>query len=195
MGKMESLDAAAVALVRAGDRDAFRSIVDRYSQMLFRVAYRITGNDADAEEVVQETFLRAYLKLDSFDGRSSIGTWLFRIATNCSLDLLDRRKAQTPLLTPDPGEDESTLEERICSEQPNPERLAYSTEMQSNISAGLHSLTSVERTEFVLRQIEGWSTEEIAAALKIRSGAARQCLFRAVDKMRKFLAPAVRPTG
>ena len=195
MDKMESLDAAAVALVRAGDRDAFRSIVDRHSEMLFRLAYRITGNEADAEEVVQETFLRAYRKLDSFDGRSSVGTWLFRIATNCSLDLLGRRKVQPQLLATDPGEGESALEERIGSEQPNPERLAYSSEMQANIRAGLQSLTSVERTAFVLRHIEGCSIEEIAAALRVRSGAARQSLFRAVDKMRKFLAPAVRATG
>lgn len=195
MDKMESLDAAAVALVRAGDRDAFRSIVDRHSEMLFRLAYRITGNEADAEEVVQETFLRAYRKLDSFDGRSSVGTWLFRIATNCSLDLLGRRKVQPQLLATDPGEGESAPEERIGSEQPNPERLAYSSEMQANIRAGLQSLTSVERTAFVLRHIEGCSIEEIAAALRVRSGAARQSLFRAVDKMRKFLAPAVRTTG
>ena len=192
---MESLDAAAVALVRAGDRDAFRPIVDRYSEMLFRLAYRITGNEADAEEIVQETFLRAYRKLDSFDGRSSVYTWLFRIATNCSLDLIDRRKLQLQLLAPDPEKDEVAPEERVRSEQPNPERLAYNTEIQANIHAALQSLTGVERTAFVLRHVEGCSIEEIAAALKVRSGAARQSLFRAVAKIRKFLAPAMRPVG
>src|SRR5215469_3600269 len=133
MDKMESLDAAAVALVRAGDRNAFRPIVDRYSEMLFRLAYRITGNEADAEEVVQETFLRAYRKLDSFDGRSSVSTWLFRIATNCSLDLLDRRKRQLQFFATDPDADESAPEARVRSEQPSPERLAYNTEIQANI--------------------------------------------------------------
>src|ERR1051325_9988800 len=147
---MESLDAAAVALVRAGDRDAFRPIVERYSDMLFRLAYRITGNEADAEEIVQETFLRAYRKLDSFDGRSSVSTWLFRIATNCSLDLLDRRKTQPQVLATDPQEDESAPEERVASERPDPERMAYNAEMQATIQAGLQSLTSVERTAFVL---------------------------------------------
>lgn len=195
MDKMESLDAAAVALVRAGDRDAFRPIVERYSEMLFRLAYRITGNEADADEVVQETLLRAYRKLDSFDGRSSLRTWLFRIATNCSLDLLDRRKVQPQLLTSDPDEDESAPVERVPSEQPNPERLAYNTEIQTSIHAAMQSLTGVERTAFVLRHIEGCSTKEIAAALNVRSAAARQSLFRAVEKMRKFLAPAMRPTA
>jgi RNA polymerase sigma-70 factor (ECF subfamily) len=195
MDKMERLDAAAVALVRAGDRDAFRLIVERYSEMLFRLAYRITGNETDAEDVVQETFLRAYRKLDSFDGRSNVGTWLFRIATNYCLDLLDRRKAQPQVLASHPDKDESPLEERVCSEQPNPERLAYSTEMQTNIHAALQSLSNTERTAFVLRHVEGCSIEEIAVALNVRSGAARQSLFRAVEKMRKFLAPAVRPAG
>jgi len=190
---MESLDAAAVALVRAGDRDAFRPIVERYSEMLFRLAYRITGNEADAEEVVQETFMRAYRKLNSFDGRSSLSTWLFRIATNCSLDLLDRRKTQPQLLAGDPDQNEDAPEERVASEQPNPERMAYSTEMQASIQAALQSLTAVERTAFVLRHVEGRSVDEIASALNVRAGAARHSVFRAVEKMRKFLAPAVRP--
>jgi len=195
MDKMESLDAAAVALVRAGDRDAFRPIVERYSAMLFRLAYRITGNEADADDIVQETFLRAYRKLDSFDGRSSVSTWLFRIATNCSLDLLDRRKTQPQLLASDPEEREGTPEERVPSEQPNPERMAYSAEMQASIQAALQSLTSVERTAFVLRHIEGRSVQEIAAALNVRDGSARHSVFRAVEKMRRILAPAMRPVG
>jgi RNA polymerase sigma-70 factor (ECF subfamily) len=193
--KMESLDAAAVKLVRAGDRDAFRPIVERYSDMLFRLAYRITNNEADAEEVVQETFLRAYRKLDSFNGRSSVSTWLFRIAANCSLDLLDRRKTQPQLLVRHADEDESSPEEHVPSKQPNPERMAYNAEMQANIATALESLTSVERTAFVLRHVEGCSVEEIAAALNVRAGAARHSVFRAVEKMRKFLAPAMRPVG
>jgi len=188
---MESLDAAAVALVRAGDRDAFRPIVDRYSQMLFRLAYRITGNETDAEEVVQETFLRGYRKLDSFDGRSSLATWLFRIATNCSLDLISRRKLQ-PQLISDTDDSETAPEEQVSSEQPSPERLLYSSEMRANIRRALESLSNDERAAFVLRHVEGCSTEEIAAALNVRSGTARQSLFRAVAKMRKSLAPAMR---
>src|SRR5215472_11832801 len=195
MEKMDSLDAAAVALVRAGDRDAFRPIVERYSEMLFRLAYRITGNEADADEIVQETFLRAYRKLDSFDGRSGVSTWLFRIATNCSLDLLDRRKTQPQPLATDPDQDEGAPQERVPSPQPNPERMAYSAEIQANIEAGLQSLTTVERTAFVLRHVEGRSVEEIAAALNVRAGSARHSVFRAVEKMRKFLAPAMRPVG
>ncbi|HEU5451810.1 MAG TPA: sigma-70 family RNA polymerase sigma factor [Terriglobales bacterium] len=191
MGRMESLDAAAVAQVRAGDREAFRPLVERHSAMIFGLAFRMTGNEADAEEIVQETFLKAYRALGSFDGRSSFSTWVYRIASNCALDLLDRRKTQPQPAIPDP-EDEEGPEERLPSEQPNAERLLYSAEMQARIKEAMESLTPVERTAFVLRHFDGRSVEEIAATLKVRTGAAKQSIFRAVQKMREALAPAMR---
>jgi RNA polymerase sigma-70 factor (ECF subfamily) len=188
---MESLDAAAVAQVRAGDREAFRPLVERHSSMIFGLAFRMTGNEADAEEIVQETFLKAYRALGSFDGRSSFSTWVYRIASNCALDLLDRRKTQPQPAIPDP-EDEEGPEERLASEQPSAERLLYSAEMQAKIKDAMESLTPVERTAFVLRHFDGRSVEEIAATLKVRTGAAKQSIFRAVQKMREALAPAMR---
>lgn len=187
---MESQDAAAVAQVRAGDREAFRPLVERYSHMIFGLAYRMTGNEADAEEIVQETFLRAYRALGSFEERANFGTWVFRIASNCALDLLARRKTQ-----PQPAvveEDEDPPEERLQSDSADPERLLYSSEMQARIRLAMESLTPVERTAFVLRHFEGRSIEEIAAALKVRSNAAKQSIFRAVQKMRESLEPAMR---
>src|ERR1041385_4359215 len=89
---MELTDAAIVARARAGDADAFRVLVERHSRALFRLAFRMTGNESDAEDVVQETFLRAYRQLSKFDDRASFGTWLYRIAANCSLDLIRVRK-------------------------------------------------------------------------------------------------------
>ena len=188
---MESQDAAAVAQVRAGDREAFRPLVERYSHMVFGQAYRMTGNESDAEEIVQETFLRAFRGLASFEDRSNFGTWLFRIATNCSLDLLARRKSQ-----PQPAivneEEEDSPEDRLASESPSPERLLYSRELQGRIREAMDGLTPVERAAFVLRHFEGRSIEEIAAALHVRAGAAKQSIFRAVQKMRESLQPAVR---
>src|SRR5258707_14021846 len=89
---MEKSDATAVAQVRAGDSDAFRVLVERHSHSVFRLAFRMTGNQHDAEDLVQETFLRAYRQLGKFDGRASFGTWLYRVAANCSLDLIRLRK-------------------------------------------------------------------------------------------------------
>src|SRR5271166_484149 len=89
---MEPTDVEAVGRARSGDSNAFRVLVERHSRSLFRLAFRMTGNQQDAEDVVQDSFLRAYKQLARFDERASFGTWLYRIATNCSLDLVRARK-------------------------------------------------------------------------------------------------------
>src|SRR6516225_3018050 len=91
---MEVTDAAVVAQVLAGDRDAFRLLDERHSRSIFRVAYRMTGDRQDAEEIGQETFLRAYKSLEKFELRSNFSTWLYRIAVNRTLDFLNARKTQ-----------------------------------------------------------------------------------------------------
>ena len=89
---MELTDRAAVDEVLAGKHESFRVLVDRHSRKVFGLAYRMTGSEHDADEVVQETFLRCYKRLESFEARSSFSTWLYRIASNCALDLLAKRK-------------------------------------------------------------------------------------------------------
>src|ERR1035438_10696062 len=89
---MEEQDCDAVVLARSGDSDAFRVLVERHSRNVFRLAFRITGNEQDAEDVVQETFLRAYRQLARYESRSSFATWIFRIASNYALDLIRSRK-------------------------------------------------------------------------------------------------------
>src|SRR5215469_17508588 len=102
---MEFADQAVVEQARSGDADAFRVLVERHSRALFRLAFRMTGNEADAEDVVQESFLRAYRQLGRFDERSSFGTWLHRIAVNCSLDLVRARKRRGELAPTDETSD------------------------------------------------------------------------------------------
>src|ERR1041384_4856740 len=89
---MEETDAAALARAKAGDKDGFRLLVERHSRSVFRLAYRLTGNEQDAEDVVQETFLRAYKQLQNFESRASFGTWLYRIGANYALDMIRSRK-------------------------------------------------------------------------------------------------------
>src|ERR1700738_2533503 len=90
---MDATEAAAVlARARQGDSEAFRALVERHSRSLFRLTYRMTGNEQDAEDLVQEAFLRAYRQLGRFESRANFGTWLHRIAVNCSVDLLRKRK-------------------------------------------------------------------------------------------------------
>lgn len=189
---MQISDEAAVRGVRSGDKDAFRPLVERYSHMIFVLAYRMTSSESDAEEIVQETFLRAYRALPGFEARANFATWIYRIATNCSLDLLKRRKSQ-PQDTPEPaGEEEESPESLVASSQPDPERQAYSAEVQEKITQAMVLLTPVEKAAFVLRHFEGRSVEEIAVALKVKRDAAKQSVFRAVQKLRAALAPAVR---
>jgi len=90
MFRMDKNDQAAIRAVLSGDKDAYEALVVGHSARLFRVAFRITGNQADAEDVVQEAFLRGYRKLESFESRSDFGTWIYRIAVRCALNKIDR---------------------------------------------------------------------------------------------------------
>src|SRR6201992_3285965 len=108
---MDATEAATIlANARQGDGDAFRLLVERHSRAVFRLAFRMTGNEQDAEDVVQESFLRAYKQLAKFDERATFGTWLYRIATNCALDLVRSRKRRSENLAPsDPEMDDPVL--------------------------------------------------------------------------------------
>jgi len=183
---MEESDDSIRRAVLDGDRDAYRFLVERYSQVVFRVAYRITGNDSDAEEAVQEAFVRAYQNLARFEGRSSMATWIYRIAANCAHDTVGRRKPVTPIgETPDPERGEVQLADGTAG----PDRLLLSREIEATHQAAMKELTPTERTAFVLRHMEDCSTEEIAAALNIAPNAAKQAVFRAVQKLRQQLKP------
>src|SRR5919197_6521273 len=92
---MDATEAAAVlARARQGDSDAFRALVESHSRSVFRLAYRMTGNEQDAEDVVQESFLRAYKQLGRFESRANFGTWLYRIVANCSVDMMRMKQAR-----------------------------------------------------------------------------------------------------
>jgi RNA polymerase sigma-70 factor (ECF subfamily) len=178
---METTELAAIEQVRAGDGDAFRLLVERYSRSIFRLTYRMTGNEQDAEDMVQETFLRAYRQIRSYDSRAAFGTWLFRIATNCSLDLLRKRGVRR--------ESQEIGFEDDASPSPSPERLAISTQIRRRFRVALAQLTPTEQAAFILRHFEGVPMEEISQALGRSNSAARQSVFRAVVKLRRALAP------
>src|SRR4051795_3645728 len=117
---MEVTDAAAVALARAGECDAFRLLVERHSRKVFRLAFRLTGNETDAEDVVQETFLRVYRNLNQFDEKAVFTSWLYRIASNYAVDLLRTRKAHVPISV-DGGEPGSAGPDRLVAGNPGPD--------------------------------------------------------------------------
>jgi len=194
---MELTDRAAVDEVLAGKHESFRVLVDRHGRKVFGLAYRMTGNEHDADEVVQETFLRCYKRLDSFEARSTFSTWLYRIASNCALDLLAKRKQdKAHIVENDTREDDANSEERTldyASPQPGPERMLLSSELRERVASAMKRLTDVERTAFVLRHFEGRSITEIGAVLKVREEAVKNTIFRAVKKMRTELEPLITP--
>ena len=186
---MPHTDTAAVALAREGNSDAFRDLVERHSRAVYRLAHRMTGSPQDAEDVVQETFLKAYRQLGRFESRANFGTWLHRIAVNCSIDLIRSRKHQeTSHDAADLDVLDSSDDQRV---DPSPERLMLSTEVQERVGRAMEGLTEMERAAFVLRHFEGQSIEEIGSALGLKANAAKHSIFRAVRKMRLALEPFV----
>ena len=186
---MEMNDVTVVSRARTGDPDAFRLLVERHSQPIFRVAYRMTGNEHDADDVVQETFLRAYRQLDRFEERANFGTWLHRIAINCALDLLRARGRMDRYYGGDP--EDAEMNGTIRSE-PEQDRLLISAELREQVAAAMERLSGNERTAFVLRHFEGMPVEEIGKTLGIQVNAAKHTIFRAVRKLRQSLEPFVR---
>ena len=182
---MDLNEHSAIRAVLSGDTEAYRTLVVRHSPTLFRGAFRITGNEADADEVVQEAFLRGYQKLSSFQFKAGFGTWICRIAMHCAYDLVERRGTR-----PKTDSDADALDalEHVADESAGPERLLLSKEMAEKQEFALHSLTALERTAFVLRHVEQLSTSEIAEALEIAPNAVKQAVFRAVGKLRVRLA-------
>jgi RNA polymerase sigma-70 factor (ECF subfamily) len=188
---MTHTDAATVALARDGNSEAFRALVEDHSRAVYRLAHRMTGNPSDAEDVVQETFLRAYRQLSRFESRANFGTWIHRIAVNCSIDLIRARPRR------ESGHDADDLD--LIGAAPvtskavdaSPERLMLSTEVQQRIGSAMGALSEMERAAFVLRHFEGHSIEEISQALGLKANAAKHSIFRAVKKMRLALEPFV----
>ena len=187
---MQWTDSAAVDEARKGNQHAFRVLVERHSQSVFRLAFRMTGNEQDAEDLVQETFLRAYKQLHRFDGRAAFGTWIYRICANCSLDLIRARKSRKEQQTPEDDGASTNWLDRIAAPEPSPERLTESGQIAGMLEPALKSLSEMERTAFVLRHYEGCDIEEIARALGVQANAAKHSVFRAVQKLRRALEPA-----
>src|SRR5271155_4063399 len=194
MTRMADTDAAPVALGLGGDRDAYRALVERHSRRLFRLAYRMTGNEHDAEEIVQDAFLRAYRRLDRFEARSNFGTWLYRICANCALDLMRKRHTEQARREPARRDDDPNAAdplESAPSSDPGPDRLVLSAELGAGVRTAMESLSATERAAFLLRHVDGFSIEEIARSLGLNIGATKNSVFRAVQKLRRHLEPLV----
>lgn len=187
---MHESDRHAVTAVVNGDGNAFQSLVERHSKYVFRVAFRLTGSSQDAEDVVQETFLKAYRQLSRFEARADFRTWLHRITVNCAIDYIRARRSREIAQDLVDLEDAAACGPSVGA-SPLPDRMAMSAQIDERVRTALSGLTTMERAAFMLRHVEGRPIREVAAALGLKTEAAKNSIFRAVRKMRAALEPFV----
>lgn len=186
-GKHPSEELSLEAL-RAGDRAEFARFVETYSGIIYRLALKMLSNPQDAEDVLQETFIKAYRHISGFDGRSKLSTWLYRIATNEALMLLRRRK-QSFLSIEEPvesmNEDQEPLQiiDWCCL----PEDELMSSEARKYLDQAIEELPTSLRVVFLLREIEGLSTQETSEVLILSETAVKTRLSRARMRLREQL--------
>lgn len=181
-------DSIVARAAAAGDQSAFRTLVDRHSRGVYQVAFRITGTREDAEDVVQDTFVRAYRQLGRFEERASIATWLYRIGFNCAIDHVRRRSHRESLEAPE------ILDQREHHRgAPTNDDLLFAGQIASRVEGALQHLSTTERAAFVMRHFHECSIGDIATELGLNTSAAKHAVFRAVRKMRAVLRPLVEP--
>jgi RNA polymerase sigma-70 factor (ECF subfamily) len=189
-------DEQLVELAKTGDDGAFPELVKRYSRRILRVARNITNNDEDSEDVLQETFMKAYTHLDGFQGNSKFYTWLVRIAMNEALMKLRKRKTgKLVSLDEELSTGDDTIVREIAVWEGNPEDRYSQEEMRELLDKTVASLPEGFRTVFVLRDVEELSTEETADLLGLSIPAVKSRLLRARLQLREKLTRVFKKKG
>jgi RNA polymerase sigma-70 factor, ECF subfamily len=169
-----------------GDGDAFAMLVERFQRKIFRLAYSIVRDEAEADTIAQDTFVLAYTNLQKFEARSGFETWLTRIAINRSRDWLRRRRFISLFSTNEDGVEEPVIEP--VDERPDAERSVMSSQLRAAIRRAERSLSAQQKIIFRLRHYEDLPAEEIAQHLGLQASTVRAHLFRASQKIRRELA-------
>ena len=188
VGESVNDESILVSAAKNGDVGAFEQLVQRYDRNVFRIAQHITQNREDAEDVVQDAFLKAYQNLGQFQGQSKFYTWLVRIAVNEALMRLRRRRPERMVsLDEDVQTAEDSMPREVADWAPNPEQLYTQAELKDILGKTIQGLPPGFRTVFVLRDVEGLSTEETAEALNLSIPAVKSRLLRARLQLRERL--------
>ncbi|MFA5713484.1 MAG: sigma-70 family RNA polymerase sigma factor [Bacteroidales bacterium] len=169
-----------------GDRTKFRIIVDRYKEQLFHIAIGYLHRETDAEEVVQQAFIKAYAQFSSFRGESKLSTWLYRITVNCSLDELSKRRRKREFIKEAHHFQELRENFKGVVDQ-NPEEQLLSAEKRRLVQQGIDALPLQQRSSLILQRYRGLSQIEIAQIMEISEGAVEQHLFRAKRNLKEWL--------
>jgi RNA polymerase sigma-70 factor, ECF subfamily len=181
-------DRELVDRAKSGDSNAFGSLVRRYQRRIFRLAFHLVRTGAEAEDVTQETFVRAYQALDRFDGRSEPFTWLYRIAVNLSLNTLRARKSTRDATSSDDPRIEALLTETRPSVGRDPAAATMDRQMASALIEGIDALSDTLRTTLILVCIDGVAHDEAARVLGCPEGTVAWRVHEARRKLREYLA-------
>ncbi len=184
----QNSDKVDLKALRRRDKQAFAELVDRNSTNIYRLGLKMTGNPQDAEDILQETFIKAFNHLENFEGRSKVSTWLYRIAINESLMLIRKRKGvETSIEQGMTTEDGETLPRQIVDWCCLPEKELLRGEARDHIEAAVGKLSDANRAAFILRDVEDLSTRETADVLDISESAVKVRLMRARMQLREDL--------
>ncbi|MCA9899447.1 MAG: sigma-70 family RNA polymerase sigma factor [Anaerolineales bacterium] len=182
-----------IARIQAGDKTACDECIALHSPALNRLLLRLLGNEQDAEDVLQETFLNAFRAIDSFEGRSSLSTWLYRIAYNAAMMRLRRPKARTISVEETMNETPGYIPRQLFDWCCLPEETYDSEEVQTELRQAIAAMPETLQMVFMLRELEGMSTDETADTLDISPSAAKVRLHRARQWLRDTLSPVLAP--
>ncbi|MEZ4593821.1 MAG: sigma-70 family RNA polymerase sigma factor [Chloroflexota bacterium] len=182
-----------IARIQAGDKSACDECIALHSPALNRLLLRLLGNEQDAEDVLQETFLNAFRAIDSFEGRSSLSTWLYRIAYNAAMMRLRRPKTRTISVEETMNETPGYIPRQLFDWCCLPEETYDSEEVQTELRQAIAAMPETLQMVFLLRELEGMSTEETANTLDISPSAAKVRLHRARQWLRDTLSPVLAP--
>ncbi|WP_223703149.1 RNA polymerase sigma factor SigW [Sutcliffiella deserti] len=184
---MEELIRKRIKQVKKGDQDAFGEIVEIYKDKIFQLVYRMVGNAHEAEDVAQEAFIRAYININSYDINRKFSTWLYRIATNLTIDRIRKKKPDYYLDAEVAGTDGLTMYSQVAADIALPEEEVESLELQNEIQRQILKLPDKYRSVIVLKYIDELSLIEISEILEIPVGTVKTRIHRGREALRQQL--------
>jgi RNA polymerase sigma-70 factor (ECF subfamily) len=194
LGNVMHADANLIQRAQANDRAAFNEIVLRYKSKIYNYIRRMVQSASDAEDLTQETFVRAYLSIHSFQSKASLNTWLFRIATNLCIDFRRKQKSHVSPLSLSTEDEEGECVREIPDMGFDPQRVLLNRELGKRLEEALSSLPDKLRTALLLYDIEGLPYDEIAQIIGIPLGTVKSRIYHARLQMREALAPYLQNT-
>lgn len=184
---METIIKQKIKQVKKGDQSAFEEIVNFYQNKVFQICYRMLGNRHEAEDIAQEAFIRAYVNIQTFDEKRKFSTWLYRIATNLTIDRIRKKKPDYFLDAEIKGSEGLSMYSQLSAEQPLPEEEVESLELQEYIQQQIMDLPPKYRTVIILRYIDELPLQEISEILDMPVGTVKTRIHRGREALRKKL--------